>query len=191
MSKLTNPNFPVGLEESPLEDRRNVIDRFKYWELDAIRAELDKDRRPFSVMLENFGYDINIATSIRNGNAFLPEEIWITGRKRYDKRGSMGTYHYEHIFHALTSKEVIEAKKEAGSRIVVFDNIDGAEDLRDYKWDPSSLMIFGQEDIGVSQAALDLADDVVYIPQFGSTRSINVGCATSIAMYDYASKVRY
>jgi len=49
-------------------------------------------------------------------------------------------------------------------------------------------MIFGQESIGVSNNALSRAGDVVYIPQIGSTRSINVGTASGIALYDYSFK---
>jgi tRNA G18 (ribose-2'-O)-methylase SpoU len=50
-------------------------------------------------------------------------------------------------------------------------------------------MIFGQEQIGIPQDVLDMCDDVVYIPQYGSVRSINVGCASSIIMNQYCDKV--
>ena len=52
------------------------------------------------------------------------------------------------------------------------------------------VMVFGQEQIGIPQdILLDLCDDVVYIKQYGSVRSLNVGTASGIAMYDYCSKV--
>ena len=37
--------------------------------------------------------------------------------------------------------------------------------------------------------ALGMADDVVYIPQLGSVRSLNVGTASGIVMYDYVTKL--
>jgi tRNA G18 (ribose-2'-O)-methylase SpoU len=189
---LTNPRFPANLDQTPPDqDRRNVIDHFKYWSDEAIRAALDQNRRPFSLLLENFAYDFNISSAIRNANAFLAQEIWISGRRKWDKRGAVGVHHYEHVHHARESATVIDDFRNRGYQIVVFDNIDGASDLRDYSWQPETLMIFGQEDIGVSQTALDRADDVVYIPQFGSTRSLNVGCSSGIAMYDYAAKVSF
>jgi tRNA G18 (ribose-2'-O)-methylase SpoU len=191
MLKLTNPRFPKGLEDMSVEDRRNVIDPYRYWEDDAIKAALDEQRRPFSVLLENFGNDFNIGTVIRNCNAFLADGIWVTGRKRFNRRGAMCTDLYQHLYYAKTTEEVIREQKKLGMRVVVLDNIDGASDMRDYQWNPETLMVFGQESIGVSQTALDLADNVVYIPQFGSTRSLNVGCASGIAMYDYAAKVPF
>jgi tRNA G18 (ribose-2'-O)-methylase SpoU len=184
-----NPRWPTGLEERPL-DQRNVIDHYKYWTDEAIRAALDERRNPFALLLENFAHDFNVSQAIRNANAFLAEEIWICGRRKWDRRGAVGTHNYEHINLAPTSEEVIDDFRSRGWRIVCLDNIDGAEDMRDFEWPQKSLMVFGQEDIGVSQTALDKADDVVYIPQLGSTRSLNVGCASGIAMYDWHSKRR-
>lgn len=169
------------------DDPRNLIDHYKYWEDDAIRAALDKKRFPFAVLCENFGNDFNISTVIRNANAFTAKEVWICGRRKWDKRGAVGTYHYEHIKYAETSLEVILAFKEQGYKIVAVDMVDNAANINDYTWREKTLMIFGQEQLGVSQEALDNADDVVYIPQYGSTRSINVGTAAGIAMNSYAS----
>jgi tRNA G18 (ribose-2'-O)-methylase SpoU len=190
MADRHNPNFPAGLDSPPFHDRRNVIDRFKYWETEAIRAALDENRHEFALLAENFAYDVNISQLVRNANAFLAGEIWIVGRRQWDRRATQGTYHYEHIHKAPSSLEVIDDFRDRGYRIVAADNLPGSVDLRGYDWDPRSLMIFGQESIGVSQAALDAADDLVYIPQFGSTRSLNVGCASGIVMYDYVTKLR-
>jgi tRNA G18 (ribose-2'-O)-methylase SpoU len=164
-------------------DNRNVIDYYKYWNEDAIKASLDKIRFPFIVAIENFDKDFNISTTIRNCNAFTGKEIWILGRKRWDRRGAVGTYHYEH----LKFGDSISAVKDAypDHRVVVFENYDEAVDIREYEWHENTIMVFGQESIGVTDEALDLADDVVYIPQFGSTRSLNVGVASGIAMYSY------
>ncbi|MFN8110722.1 MAG: TrmH family RNA methyltransferase [Thermoleophilia bacterium] len=186
MTEFTNPEFP-GAEA--LRDHRNVIDHFKYWRHDAIRAALDTRRAPFVVVLENFAHDFNISTAIRNANAFVAREVWITGRRRYDRRGAQGTHRYEHVHHAPTTGEVLRRLRAEGLRIVAVDNIEGAASLIDHRWRPESAMVFGQEQIGVSPEALELADDVVYIPQYGSTRSINVGTASGIAMFSYAMAV--
>lgn len=164
-------------------DNRNVIDHYKYWNEDAIKASLDTKRFPFIVAIENFDKDFNISTTIRNCNAFTGREIWILGRRRWDRRGAVGTHHYEHLHFGPS----VEAVKEAhpNHRIVVFENYDNAQDIRDYDWDVNSIMVFGQESIGVTDEALALADDIVYIPQYGSTRSLNVGVASGIAMYSY------
>lgn len=186
MSTILNSRFPNELETSPPEDRRNVIDHYKYWEHEAIVADLDTNRSELVIVCENFAYDFNIATVVRNSNAFLTKCIWIVGRKRFDRRGTCGTHKYEHIHHAESIDEVISHHDR--HRIVAVDNVESASSINEYRWYDKSIVIFGQEQIGVSNYALARADDIVYIPQVGSTRSINVGTASGIAMYDYALK---
>jgi len=186
MSDLENPNFPT---DGQLADPRNLIDHFKYWHHDAILAALDARRHEFVVVLENFAYDFNIGTAIRNANAFLAREVWIVGRRRFDRRGAMGTHRYQHVHHTVDEPALLARMRADGMRIVAIDNVPGAVSMIDYPWRADSVLVFGQEQIGVSHDALSAADDVVYIPQYGSTRSINVGAASGIAMYSYAAAV--
>lgn len=167
-------------------DNRNVIDHYKYWNEDAIRASLDTKRFPFIVVCENFDKDFNISTVVRNCNAFTGKEMWIVGNKRWDRRGAVGTHNYEHIKHAATVGEVV--LKYPDYKVVVCEAYPEAVDIRTYDWEEKSILVFGQESIRVTDETLAIADDVVYIPQYGSTRSLNVGCASAIAMYSYIQK---
>ncbi len=110
------------------------------------------------------------------------------GCRTWDKRGAVGAYHYEHVSKAPDSLEVINSYKDQGYSIVVLDNQDGAENMCDFKWPEKSLMVFGQEQIGVSPWAQEAADHCVYIPQWGSVRSLNVGVASGLAMFSWASQ---
>lgn len=188
MTRILNPNFPDGLEQTSPHDRRNVIDHYKYWEHEAIVADLDTKRSELVVVCENFAYDFNIATVVRNSNAFLCKCVWIVGRKRFDRRGTCGTHKYEHIHHAENVDEVFSCYERY--RVVAIDNVEEAQPITDYKWWDKSIIVLGQEQIGLSNNSLTRADDIVYIPQVGSTRSINVGSASAIAMYDYAAKAQ-
>lgn len=190
MSDLKNPNFPTELLDHSLnrEDRRNLVDEFKYWTNEDIFAELDTRRHNFAVVLENFAYDFNIATAIRNSNAFLAKEIFMCGKKKWDKRGAVGTHKYQRLSHYLNWEELMPVLNEKDYTPVVFDNIDGAVSLTDFVWPENPAMIFGAESVGVSPDSLKVAEHVVYIPQFGSTRSLNVGTSSGIAMYDWCLK---
>jgi tRNA G18 (ribose-2'-O)-methylase SpoU len=183
-----NSNWPTtGIDDLP-DDRRNIIDHYKYWKIEAIRAELDTKRLPYALLLENYAYDFNLATTVRNANAFLAGAIHVCGRRKWDKRGDVGTRHYENISYHDASRTVIEDYQQKGYQIVAIDNIEGAVSMNTYSWPEKSLIIFGQESIGISPDALKAADDVVYIPQLGSVRSLNVGVASGIAMFSYASQ---
>src|SRR4051812_14891637 len=70
-------------------DRRNVIDGYRAWRLEATVADLDTRRHPFHVAVENWQHDLNIGTVVRNANAFLAAEVHIVGRQRWNRRGAM------------------------------------------------------------------------------------------------------
>ena len=60
-------------------ETRNIIDHYHYWATDAIKANLDTKRGNYSIVCCNIGNDFNIATVIRNANAFLAKEVIIYG----------------------------------------------------------------------------------------------------------------
>jgi tRNA G18 (ribose-2'-O)-methylase SpoU len=172
-----------------VEDTRNVTDFYKYWDQEAIRADLDQKRNDFVVIVERVNGDFNFSTVIRNCNAFLGKMIYRCGKKQYDKRGTVGTHHYEHVEYCEDIESLIDKYRREEYKIVAIDNVGEAKDIRSYRWEPKSVMLFGEEGRGLSQKAIELADDIVYIPQFGSVRSLNLGTASGIAMYDYCSKM--
>lgn len=177
-----------------MTETRNIIDHYHYWKHDAIIADLDIKRNNFYVLCCNLHNDFNIATVIRNANAFLSKKVIIYGSKQYDRRGTVGTHRYTHFEHYKTEQDLNEFLENTKfSRIVGIDNVEGAVELPKYNWgfpqkDEDILMIFGQEQVGIPDNVLDICDDVVYIPQYGSVRSLNVGTASGIAMYDFTSK---
>lgn len=180
-------------------ETRNIIDHYHYWDHEAIMADLDTKRNNFTVICANVENDFNISTVIRNSNAFLANEVWIYGRKQYDRRGTVGTHLYTKFRHVKTiddiSHQIADLKKRNGENIhvVCIDNIPNSHNITNFLWGNGTnahvVMIFGQEQIGVPKELIEICDDVVYIPQYGSVRSLNVGTASGIAMYDYCSKL--
>jgi tRNA G18 (ribose-2'-O)-methylase SpoU len=183
MSELVNTNWPTGDI-----DKRNVCDHYKYWKHEAIIADQDKNRSELIVVAENFGNDFNIATVIRSSNAFLCNKVVIVGGRKWDRRGACGMQNYEHIEHSSTIDDVIQ--RYPTHTPVVLDNIEGASDIYDYKWNRKTLLILGQESIGVSPKSIKIASDVIYIPQWGAVRSLNVGSAATVAMAFYRGQWR-
>ena len=176
-------------------DTRNIIDHYKYWTHEAIMTDLDTRRNNFSVLCCNLLNDFNIATVVRNSNAFLAKEVLVYGNKRYDRRGTVGTHIYTNFKHV---KEIDDLKSEISNlykkhkslRIVGIDNVHNAFSVNNYSWskDDHTLMVFGQEQVGIPEEVLEICHDKIYIKQYGSVRSLNVGTASGVAMYDYCSK---
>ena len=175
-------------------ENRNIIDHYHYWKHDDIIADLDTKRNNFYVLCSNLYNDFNISTVIRNANAFLAKKVIIYGSRQFDRRGTVGTHRYTHFEHIKTESGITDfLSKNKFKRIVGIDNIKNSKSIVSYDWGcPNSeeniLMIYGQEQVGIPENLLDICDDVVYIPQYGSVRSLNVGTASGIAMYDFCSK---
>ncbi|MDQ6938194.1 MAG: RNA methyltransferase, partial [Actinomycetota bacterium] len=166
-------------------DRRNVVDRYRYWTLEAIRADLDPRRHDFAVAIENWRHDANIGTVVRTANAFLAAEVVIVGRRRWNRRGAMVTDRYQHLVHVPDVAALVEHAARSGRDLVAVDNPSGARPLETAALPRRALLLFGQEGPGLSEEARSAATAVYSIAQFGSTRSINAGVAAGIAMHTW------
>jgi tRNA G18 (ribose-2'-O)-methylase SpoU len=164
-------------------DRRNVADRYRYWTVEAIVADLDRRRHPFHVAIENFGHDLNIGTVVRTANAFLAAEVHIVGRRRWNRRGAMVTDRYQHVRHHPDVAALAAFAVGARLTVVAVDNSPGAVPLETTSLPERALLLFGQEGAGLTPEARRAAAVTVSIAQFGSTRSLNAGVAAGIAMH--------
>lgn len=162
-------------------DHRNVVDRYRYWSVEAIVADLDLRRHGFHVAIENWQHDFNIGTIVRTANAFLAAQVHIVGRKRWNRRGAMVTDRYQHVHH---HPDVAALKEHLGSILLLgVDNLPGADHVETMDLPEQVCFLFGQEGPGLSDAAREACDRTVSIAQFGSTRSINASVAAGIAMH--------
>jgi tRNA G18 (ribose-2'-O)-methylase SpoU len=164
-------------------DRRNVVDRYRYWSVDAIVADLDARRHDFHVAIENWQHDFNIGTIVRTANAFLAKEVHIVGNRRWNRRGAMVTDRYQHVHHHPTVAELADRMHEQGVTLLGIDNLPGSRPIESLELPRRVCLLFGQEGPGLSDAAREACDGTFSIAQFGSTRSINASAAAAIAMH--------
>ncbi|GAA3517820.1 RNA methyltransferase [Aeromicrobium panaciterrae] len=166
-------------------DRRNVVDRYRYWSLEAVVADLDLRRHPFHVAIENWQHDFNIGSIVRTANAFAAAEVHIIGKKRWNRRGAMVTDRYQHVRHHATVDDFAAWARDAGLAVIGIDNVDGSEPIETAVLPRECVLVFGQEGPGLSDEARKACERTLSIAQFGSTRSINAGAAAAIAMHTW------
>lgn len=238
-----SPNFDMRFDSSLLDagDRRNVLDRYRYWSVAAIKADLDAHgRHEFEVAVENWTHDFNIGSMVRTANAFQASRVHIVGPHKWNRKGALMTELYQHVENHPSIAELVECWKHRVSgeiavaqsqvaaikfrmretadaqsssadtqavglaarlaeleakiadlqaaRIIALDIIPGAVPMETYHFPKRCLMLFGAEGPGLSEKALELADDVVYISQFGSVRSINAGAAAAVSMHAWIAQ---
>jgi len=166
-------------------DRRNVVDRYRYWRREAVVADLDLRRHDFHVAIENWQHDFNIGSVVRTANAFLARKVHVIGRRRWNRRGAMVTDRYQHVRHHDDVQAFAAWAAIDGLAVVGIDNLPGAVALERTRLPRTCVLLFGQEGPGLSEAARAVAGSVCSIAQFGSTRSINAGAAAAIAMHTW------
>lgn len=169
-------------------DRRNVVDGYRYWRLDAIVADLDTRRHPFHVAIENFAHDFNIGSVVRTANAFNAAGVHIVGRKRWNRRGAMVTDRYMHVTHHEDAVALHAWAAEHDLPVIGIENLPGSVPLETYDLPRECVLLFGQEGEGLTDTARDSCDALLSIAQFGSTRSINAGAAAAIAMHAWVRR---
>jgi tRNA G18 (ribose-2'-O)-methylase SpoU len=167
-------------------ETRNVIDRFKSWNDDLIKDELQKNAFPYAALMEHWQGDFNIGTLIRNANAFNASRVFYIGKKKWDRRGAVGTHNYTGLSY-LTDYSELEQLKQKYVFIGV-DNVPGSIDIETFQWPENPLMIFGEEGTGLTEEMKKHCEKMVYITQYGSVRSLNAACASAVAFYDYVRK---
>lgn len=193
---MDKPQIGVGPHQEPLPtdskydlellkngDRRNVLDKYRYWTVEAIKSELDKSRVSLHVAVENWQHDLNIGTIVRTANAFNVETVHIIGKHHWNRRGAMVTDRYLNIMHHETVAGFVEYMKVDKRQVIAVDIVTGAVELSQIKLPARSVLVFGGEGPGLSSDMQLAAEKTVMIEQFGSTRSVNVGVAAGIAMY--------
>ncbi len=194
---------------------RAVVDYMKWMDNIEINKELQKTKNSFGILMVNIDYDNNSGNIIRTANAMGAIEVILYGRKKFDRRSSMGTEFYTN-FRQITHIEEIDEAFGSYDLIVGLDNIKGSVSMYDFDWGlvklnsevkpqnesdkpcqtnnsktkPRVLICLGQESTGLPEEIIRKCDKLVQIPQYGSVRSLNVGTAAGIAMYDFVRKSR-
>ena len=167
-------------------DHRNVVDRFRYWRLEAVVADLDRRRHPLRVAIQNWEHDFNIGSVVRTANAFNVAGVHVVGRRRWNRRGAMVTDRYLHVEHHPDVADLAAWLAAHDYTAVGVDNLPGAVPLERVELPERVCLVFGSEGPGLTSEMVAACQSLVAISQYGSTRSINAGAAAAIAMYAWA-----
>ena len=172
---------------------RNVIDRYKNWPTESIKRDLQRTANPFAVCMEHWQGDFNISTLIRNANAFNAKKVYYLGKKRFDRRGTVGTHHYVDLSYlGVSHSSLVDLKKEY-TIVAIDNNTPNTHKLGNFCWqslEKPPLIVFGEEGAGLTDETLEIADYCIEIPQYGSVRSLNVGTSSGIVMYDITQSLK-
>lgn len=169
-------------------DSRNLVDKFKGKSVDDINKQMSAGAFSYHVAIENLQHDFNIGSIVRSANAFNAGGVHIIGKRHWNKRGAMATEKYLTLYHHSSIDEFLTWCELNMLSIIGVDNTEGSVGLSSATLAPNTVLVFGQEGPGLSQELIAACQQVIAIEQFGSTRSVNVGAAASIVMYEWVRR---
>ena len=171
----------------PNTDTRNLQDEYKGLTNEQVFDALDEHRNPLEVAIENVEHDFNAGTIVRSANNFNAAKVHIIGRRKYNRRGAMCTDKYLEVVYWPEVEDFIKDQRARGRELVAIENhTERAQGLAQKKFKRETTLVFGSEGSGLTEELINEADDVREIESLGSTRSVNVGVAAGIAMYEWA-----
>ncbi len=102
------------------------------------------------------------------------------------KKTAMGADQWIRVENTQDLARTLMKKKKAGFQVVGVETLAQAVPIQSHTWQDKTVLVFGNEEYGISAHVLSVCDDVVQIPVFGRKNSINVGHAASVACFQAA-----
>jgi tRNA G18 (ribose-2'-O)-methylase SpoU len=189
----------TGWDESTLEQPTkllyNVHTPFQHLPTETCRVAASKLALPVGLLLLNLDGNMNIGMSIRTAAVLGCSDVWVVGKRAYDRRSEVGARNYINV-HRIKEIENPNAFFEAiGWQPMLVEQ--GGAPVEDYKFPltPSAkpiVFIMGSESHGIPQSWLTAlsAAPRLSISQYGLVRSLNVSAAASIILYEYTRQWR-
>ena len=151
----------------------------------------ESEKSPFVIVLDNVRSNSNVGSVFRTSDAFLVEGIYLCGisgrppHREISKTalGATETVSWKYFTYTI---EAISELKAQGYKIVGIEQAEGSVDLGSFRVKKGIhyALVFGHEVNGVDQEIINLCDQVIEIPQFGTKHSLNIAVSAGIVMWE-------
>lgn len=167
----------------------NVHDELKELATEEIRGLVQMNTIPAAIAMYNVSGNLNLGSIIRTANFFGFKEVLYFGRRKWDRRGAVGTYHYTNVEYFEDEKLFLAAIVEREYNLIALENnVPNTHSLKGMVWPKNPCIMVGEEESGIPETVLKKCFAAVEIPGQGSVRSLNVSTAAALAMYDIYTK---
>jgi len=168
----------------------NVADEYKDNTVEENRERCRKDSLPFSIAAMSVAGDLNIGMMMRTASLLGARDFFIFGRKKYDKRSTVGAQNYINVHQSpMDVKSLHEACQDTEYQPVFIEQGGLNLPLTEGEWDrmpTKPMFVFGSESDGIPEDIMYTFPyaPIISIPQHGVLRSYNVAAAMSIVTWE-------
>jgi len=168
----------------------NVVDELKELSVPEIREAVQAQIIPASIAMHNVYGNLNLGSIIRTANFLGFKEVLYFGRRKWDRRGAVGTYHYTEVTYFPDEQEFLNGISERHLNLVALENnVEYTTPVEEFVWPENPCILVGEENSGLPESILEECHATVEIFGRGSVRSLNVSTAAAIAMFELSRSV--
>lgn len=129
--------------------------------------------------------NVNISGIARSASASGVKRLILTGNAKLINKIARDGADELSVEVRRTLAPVLRQFREDGYRIVGLEQSTNSHNLNHYVFPAKTVMVIGNERLGINDEILALLDDVIEIPVYGLPHSFNVSSATAMALYEY------
>ena len=146
------------------------------------------EKLPIIIILDNIRSLSNVGAFFRSADAFRIGELVLCGitacpPHREIHKTALGADETVKWRYYESTEAACQALKSEGYRIFAVEQVEGSVPLQDFKFEPNTAYILGNEVEGVSEGALPYCEGAIELPQAGTKHSINVSVCAGIVMW--------
>lgn len=160
--------------------------------LNLINTILERRTRYITVVLEDIFQPQNASAVLRSCDCFGIQDVHIIENEneyKINRDVSLGSnqwlnlHYYNHA--AFNTTDALKALKENGYRLVATSPLPHHVPLKEFDLGKGKCaFLFGTELTGLSNTALELADESITIPMYGFTESFNISVSAALILYE-------
>ena len=165
----------------------------------SVEAYKEGQKTPLAFVLDDVRSALNVGSAFRTADAFGCEEVILCGftaqpPHREIMKTALGSTESVAWRHFSETKTALEALRTEGYTLIAVEQADASVFLNNVEIDAKTgqkyALIFGNEVEGVSEMAMEMADFVLEIPQFGTKHSLNISVSVGIVAWEFVKALR-
>jgi len=152
-------------------------------------------KTPITIVLDNVRSALNVGSVFRTSDAFLIENIILCGitatpPNKEIRKAALGSTNSVNWKYVKNTTDALQKLIKEGYYIVGVEQANKSTLLNEFELPKKPIaIILGNEVNGVDQHAIDLCNEVIEIPQFGTKHSLNIAVTAGVVIWDLWKKL--
>jgi len=171
--------------------------KLKNKDLQRINIEAFKsaEKTPITIVLDNVRSALNVGSVFRTSDAFLIENIILCGitatpPNKEIRKAALGSTDSVNWKYIKNTTDAVKQLIKDGYHVLGIEQADKSTKLNEFELPKKAIaIILGNEVNGVDQQVIDLCNEVIEIPQFGTKHSLNIAVTSGIVIWDLWKKL--